>query len=176
MIIHYKNDFEILKPFYSIPKKYSDEYTYQPILLNKQTPLVIQTPSLFVPYGVQTFDDKQKIDISFQNKQNDPYNQKFLDNLQILYNKVKDKYVDNRINPFIYLSSYDECMKLKITDKIQFYNQFQNEVDSIQPHSYCSFLIHFSGLWIFKNDIYFDWKLLQVRIDEPLYYKTYQYN
>jgi hypothetical protein len=175
MVIHYKNNFNNLKLFYSIPQKYSDDYTYQPILINKQTPFVIQTPSLFVPYGVQTFDNRKKMDISFQNKSNDKYNQKFLDDLHILYNKVKDKYVDHNLNPFIYLSSYDECMKLKINDNIQFYNQFQNKIDFIKPHSYCSFLIHFSGLGIFKDDIYFDWKLLQVRTDDSLYYKTYQF-
>tara|TARA_Y100001958_G_C21247921_1_gene579909 strand:- start:6625 stop:7338 length:714 start_codon:yes stop_codon:yes gene_type:complete len=175
MIIHYKNNFNKLNIKYKISQKYSDEYTYQPIFINKKQLLVIQTPSLFVPFGIQEFDGKKRIIISFQNKINDPYNKKFLDDLHILYNKVKDQYHNYNINPFIYLSSYDECMKLKINNNIISFNQYQNKIDIIKPYSYCSFLIHLSGLWILKDDIFFDWKLLQIRYDEPLYYKTYQF-
>ena len=175
MIIHYKDDFNLLKINYRIPLKYSDEYTYQPITMDKTKPLVIQTPSLFVPFGIKDIDGKKRIDISFQNKVNDKYNEKLLNDLHLLYNKIKDKYINYEINPFIYLSPYEECMKLKVHDNIKSFNNFKTEINIIKPYSYCSFLINLSGLWILKDEIFFDWKLLQIRTDEPLYYKTYQF-
>ena len=65
-------------------QKFSQEFTFSQIKYNSQE-FLIQTPVLFVPFGIQQYsinDSKKYLDLSFQNIENDKNIQVFLKNLK----------------------------------------------------------------------------------------------
>ena len=79
MIYHFKDDLKTLTYKLGTPLKYSNEFTFIPFKVNSNE-FIIQTPKVFVPFGIQENDkSKDYIMISFQNKDNDLYTCKFID-------------------------------------------------------------------------------------------------
>ena len=71
MIIHHKEDFKQYKIFLCKSLKYSESFTFVPIMVRKEkfNKCIFQTPLLFTPFGIQeTTNHKKIIDLSFQNK------------------------------------------------------------------------------------------------------------
>ena len=69
MILFYKRD-SIHYEYLTTKKEryYSEEFSFIPILYKKQE-LLIQTPTIFIPYGIQKYSDKDSkeyMNISFQ--------------------------------------------------------------------------------------------------------------
>ena len=96
MIIHYKDILDELQFKLGNHLKYSEDYTFIPFKVKKFTnysDFVIQTPKLYVPYGIQESDkSKNYIMISFQNVQNDIHTQQFMDNLRSIYTLVREHF------------------------------------------------------------------------------------
>ena len=70
-------------------QKYSDNFSFIPIQCvydTKKIPLIIQTPQMFVPYGIDP--EKNSVCISFQNKENDTHTQTLLNDLNHIYEKI----------------------------------------------------------------------------------------
>ena len=83
MILNHKN-FKYDKELLNVKRKqkFSQEFTFSAIKYNSQE-LLIQTPILFLPFGIQQYsvnDSKKYLDLSFQNIENDLNIQVFLDN------------------------------------------------------------------------------------------------
>ena len=51
----------------------------------------------------------------------------------------------------------------------------KKQIDKIECFSYGSFIIQLSGLWIQKKQMWFQWLLLQSRIDEKLEIQDYAF-
>tara|TARA_B000000557_G_scaffold256087_1_gene247891 strand:+ start:1012 stop:1869 length:858 start_codon:yes stop_codon:yes gene_type:complete len=151
-------------------RKYSEDFSFIPIKCvynDKKIPLIIQTPQMFVPYGIDK--DKNTVCISFQNKENDRYTLELLNDLNhihdIIKNELKDKY---NVNHFFKENIYSECMQLKITETTHHFNACKEKIDKASCFSYGSFIIHLSGLWIQDTNVWFRWNLIQSRIDENI--------
>jgi hypothetical protein len=151
-------------------RKYSDDFSFIPIKCvynDKKIPLIIQTPQMFIPYGIDP--EKNTVCISFQNKENDHHTQKLLNDLNhihdIIKSELKDKY---EINHFLKENIYCECMQLKITETTHHFNVCKEKITKANCFSYGSFIIHLSGLWIQGKNVWFRWNLIQSRIDENI--------
>lgn len=178
MIIHHKNIREV-----SLGKKnllkYSDEFSFIPLKIfyeNSFRECLFQTPKLFLPYGKQKLNNgKYIIDLSFQNKENDEDNKNFLEILEKIFNTIKDKYKDYNVNSFLKRTEYDYTMRLKVSLNSRFYDNSKNHLYKIDPFSYGIFIIGLEGLWIHNDEIWFQWYLLQGRLEKPTFLNEYSF-
>ena len=179
MIIHYQDDFSKYKLCLCKSLKYSDTFTFIPIKVYQKnySECIFQTPLLFTPFGIQkTQNNKKIIDISFQNKENDNSLKYFLKNLKNIYQCIFKKYNKKyKVNHFIKETEFNECIRLKISENTIFYDEFKNKIHTINKFIYGNFIIHFEGIWINNNDIWFQWNLLQAKIKLPFYLKEYSF-
>lgn len=159
--------------------KYSDKYSFIPIKIiieNKSNDIVLETPSLFIPFGMQNVSENKKIiDLSFQNKENDKKVLDFENKLRIIYKIIKKKYKDISVNNFIKNTDYDDCMRLKITKFTKFYDQFKN-LTIPKAFTYGKFIIHFEGLWVNNGNIWFQWNILQGKLYQELRLSKYSFD
>ena len=179
MIIHSQEDFSNYKLCLCKSLKYSDTFTFIPIKIykNKYSECIIQTPLLFTPFGIQkTQNNKDIIDLSFQNKENDDSLKNFLKILKIIYQCIFRKYNKKyTVNPFIKDTNFNECIRLKISLNTQYFDELKNRIHTIDKFSYGIFIIHLEGIWINNNDLWFQWNLLQAKIKLPFYLKEYSF-
>lgn len=160
------------------PLRYSDEYTFLPFKSNKQD-IVFQTPRLFVPFGIQQNDNsKQYVMISFQNKENDPKTNQLLQQFQSMYDMVNSKYNKTyTVNPFLktYGPQKETIMNMKVRDDALIFDMNKQCRDEFPIYSYASFIVHLSGLWISKQQIWFHWVILQSRLENNLQLTSYAF-
>lgn len=178
MIIHHKNIKEVLLGKKNL-LKYSDEFSFIPLRIfyeNSFKECLFQTPKLFSPYGKQKLNNgKYVIDLSFQNKENDEDNINFLNILNKIYYTIKDKYKDYNVNTFLKRTDYDYTMRLKVSLNSKFYDNSRNHLHKIDPFSYGIFIIGLEGLWVHKDEIWFQWYLLQARLEKPTFLNEYAF-
>jgi hypothetical protein len=138
---------------------------------------VIQTPLLFTPFGIQaTMNNKRVIDLSFQNKRNDPHQTRFLNTLRGIYKTIHDKYKSEyNVNSFLKETDFDECIRLKLTSNTTLFDEYKTALTRINRFTYGHFIIHLEGLWINNNDIWFQWTMLQARVQIPLHLQDYSF-
>jgi hypothetical protein len=135
--------------------------------------LIIETTKLFVPFGIQSYNNKKYIFLSFQNILNDDKTKILFNNLSIIQEKVMKDMKIFFVDVFL---KNDNLLKLKIDDKVLFYNQNKNLINDIDKFSYGKFIIYLSGLWCKDNKIWFDWRLLQAKVDVPIYLMEYSFS
>ena len=175
MILTYKDihnfDISYLKKL-----KYSKSFTFIPIHIqqNKQICL-LQTPTLYIPYGIQKLqNNKEILDISFMNISNDQTSSLFLQFMEKIILEVTQKFNIYSVQSFLKDTPFNKCMRLKI-DKPVYFNHHKQRISSIESHTYGSFLIQLHGLWINNNKIWFQWYLLQGKIERPSFLKEYAF-
>lgn len=178
MIIHYKELNEILLGK-KIDLKYSEEFSFVPLKIyhnNKFKDCVFQTPKLFLPYGKQRLDNgKYVIDLSFQNKDNDLDNKIFLKILKKIFHTIKETYKDYNVNSFLKKTNFDYTMRLKVSLDSKFYDTSKKQLYKIDPFSYGIFIIGLEGIWIHNNEIWFQWYLLQGKMERPSFLEEYSF-
>jgi len=178
MIINYKKLNEILLGKTKM-LKYSEEFAFVPLRIyyeNKFQECIFQTPKLFIPYGKQKLDNgKFIIDLSFQNRENDKENEIFLRSLDKIYSIIKEQYKEKNVNSFLKETNFDSTMRLKVSLNSKFYDTSKQDLYKIDSFSYGTFIIQLEGLWIHNNEIWFQWYLLQGRIEIPLVLKEYAF-
>jgi len=176
MIYHFKDNLQSLSYTLRNPLKYSEDFSFIPIRI-KNKEFIVQTPRVFVPFGIQQNDKlKDYVMISFQNKDNDSNTIKFLDDLQFIYELInhhfKDKY---HVNPFLKEYKGEQIMNLKIDSSPLIFDSTKQVCDDIPIYSYASFIIHLAGLWISKGQIWFQWYNLQSRLENKVSLPTYAF-
>ena len=177
MIIHHKR----ISNNYTIGKtkllKYSEDYSFIPLKINndnKYQLCIFQTPKLFIPYGLQTVDNKKQIiDLSFQNIDNDESISNFLFFLKKIYKIIQNKYPNYIVNSFMKETIHGLCIRFKIDPNALFYNSFKQRINTIGPFIYGYFIIQLKGLWIHKDQIWFQWCLLQGKVEESIILDKY---
>lgn len=180
MILNYDIDLSRYQLTLCNPLKYSDNFTFIPIKIynnNRLHKCIFQTPLLFTPFGIQkTQNDKNIIDLSFQNKKNDKSLCIFLNKLKSIYKTIHKKLSKKyEINSFIKMTDFEECIRLKVSSSILIYDEYKNSLNEINKFTYGNFIIHLDGLWLSDNSIWFQWYLLQAKIKIPLYLKEYSF-
>ena len=177
MIYHFKDNLQGLSYILKTPLLYSDTYTFIPIKLKGSDEFIVQTPKLFVPFGIQeNLNSKKSIMISFQNKENDIYTKKFYNDLQYIYTLInihfKDKY---NVNPFIKKYKTDQIMNIKLDKHYHIYDSRKHECDDIPIYSYASLIIHLSGLWISNDQLWFQWIAHQIKSEISISLSSYAF-
>lgn len=169
MIITYK-DIDNLSIKFNKIKKFSEDYSFIPITIKSKNinNSLIQTPYLYVPYGNKVLENNREIvDISFMNISNDNEISKFYDLLKKIEKIVIKKYCNNyKINEILRNTEYNYSMRLKINNSKHF-NQYKQPIKKLNPNIYSRFIIDLYGLWIYQNEIWFQWYLIQSESIEP---------
>jgi len=176
MIYHFKDELHSLPYTLGNPLKYSEDFTFIPIRI-KTKEFIVQTPRVFVPFGIQQNDKlKDYIMISFQNKDNDSDTTKFIKDLQFIYELIKNHYQGiYHVNNFLKEYKVDQVMNLKLDTSPLIFDSTKQICKDIPIYSYASFIIHLAGLWISKDQIWFQWYNLQSRLEHKVYLSTYAF-
>ena len=173
ILFHKKYNVEIKKITFKKKRKFSNDFIYIPIQYDKKD-LIIQTPLLFIPFGINkysTTSTKKYLDLSFQNNDTN-----FLNFLTIIFNAVSDKYSNEyQVENFIRKSQYSQWMRFKVEDHCIFFNQSKEKINHFKPKTFGNFLIHLSGLWIMNQKLWFHWEILQGKIHIPIELKEYAF-
>ena len=148
--------------------KYSNDFTYIPITNHDNNNIIIQTPKVLIPFGI---NNNNTIDISYINIDNDIKLNLLYDKLNIIYNKLNKHYKNDKVNHFI----KEKIMRLK-TNNPKIYNQNKIQIYDIPNNCYGELIIHLNGLWIVNDNIWFNWIALQIKINEPIYLRDYSFN
>ena len=180
MIIHHSENIKSYHLFIQKPLKYSDKFTFIPLRLKKEKEFIkciLQTPLLFTPYGIcKTQSDKNIIDISFQNIENDKSQRLFHKNLKYIYDTVYEKYkYDYIVNDFLKSTDFNDCLRLKMNSNTKIFDESKNIIEKIENYSYGNFIIELEGLWLNEDNIWFQWNLLQAKIKLPTHLTEYSF-
>lgn len=180
MIIHHSENLKSYPFFIQKPLKYSDKFTFIPIKCMKDKiyqKCILQTPLLFTPYGIKkTQKDKDIIDITFQNIENDKSQRIFRENLKYIYDNVYEKYkYDYIVNDFLKMTDFNDCLRLKLNSNTTIFDEYKNIIEVIDNYSYGHFIIELEGLWLNEDNIWFQWNLLQAKIKIPTYLSEYSF-
>ena len=180
MIIHYRENLKSYSFFIQKPVKYSDKFTFIPLRLKKEKDFIkciLQTPLLFTPYGIcKTQKDKNIIDISFQNIENDKSQHIFHKNLKYIYDTVYNKYkYDYIVNDFLKKTDFNDILRLKINNTTKLFDESKNMIEKIENYSYGNFIIELEGIWLNEDNIWFQWNLLQAKIKLPTHLTEYSF-
>lgn len=176
MIYHFKDDLQSLSYTLKPPLKYSEDFTFIPIRIQNKE-FIIQTPKVFVPYGIQTNTNlKEYVMISFQNKENDSNQETFIQNLQFIYELIKDHYHDTyQVNNFLKEYKGETIMNFKLDSSPLIFDSHKHLCEDLPLYSYASFIIQLAGLWISKNQVWFQWYTHQTRIENKISLQNYAF-
>ena len=180
MIIHHSENLKSYPLFIQKSLKYSDKFTFIPLRLKKDKiyqKCILQTPLLFTPYGIcKTQNDKNIIDITFQNIENDKSQSIFRKNLKYIYDNVYEKYkYDYIVNEFLKRTDFNDCLRLKLNSNTKIFDEYKNIIEKIENYSYGNFIIELEGLWLNEDNIWFQWNLLQAKIKLPTHLTEYSF-
>jgi len=170
MILLGKEDIHIKNINLKKKLKYSNNFSFVGLTYLKKD-ILIQTPKLYCQYGINEKYDKNFIDLSFKNIDNDKSVKNLKNNLEMIYNLIRDKY--KKFNVVNYIKNLN--IRLKVKDNMQIYDQKKNRIDKLLPNTYGNYIIYLQGFWIIDNDIYFQWYVLQAKIDLPLFLEEYSF-
>lgn len=140
--------------------------------------IIFETPKLFIPYGINNYNSKYNLSVSFQNMSNNNDTRIFLNKLQLIEKNIKIRMKRYNINYFIKNKDKNYLMKLKVDEKILIYDNYKNllSLEKIEKLLYGKFIIYLSGLWESDGNIWFEWNLLQAKIYLPLYLSEYSFS
>ena len=145
--------------------------------------LIIQSPIIFIPFGLSMYNNKTYLDISFVNINSDKEMQLFkktLDNINSnVIKKIKKKNKNLKFNSSIKKSSniYPDRFRLSIKDDILVFNENKQIIDFsyIQPKMYVKILIHPECIWNNEDSFGITWNVLQLKLYTKLILNTYSF-
>ena len=142
----------------SIPLKYSDDYEFVKIRYDKRD-LLIQTSKLYCRYGSR-YDT---IELSFQNIVNDSKLKILRDDLNSIQNYIETRYPKYCVYPIVKRNT----INVKIRN-VRIFDERKQRLENIPSNSYGRYIIHVSGFWINKRDIFVQLNAIQTSIEMPL--------
>jgi hypothetical protein len=175
----------ILKPnnidinLLSIKKKIniSSDITNYPIKYGKNN-LVIQSPIVYLPFGINRYNNKGYIDISFINS-NDIVMNKFKETLLDVEKYLIRKFNKNKkfITSFKVSEYYPDRLRLSFYDDILVFNEAKSliSLDYIKSKIYVKLLISPQFLWTTNDKYGIVWNMLQVKIYSKPMLETYSF-
>ena len=166
----------------SIKKKINinTKFINYPIKYNNKN-LIIQTPIVYLPFGINTFNNKKYIDISFINSNNDKNMGDFKNIIVDINNWIKQKISKKTkfVTSFKTTEYYPDRLRLSFYDDILIFNESKHliSLDSIKSKIYAKLLITPQFLW--KNDSNSSagivWNILQIKVYSKPILDTYSF-
>ena len=177
MIIHHSEPIQNIKFILKTPLQFSKEFTFIPIQLKGNQECMFQTPRLYVPYGRQSSEGKKDyLMMSFQNKENDLQTDKFLKDLEYIYDLIWHQYSDTHtVNEFIKSYNDQPIMNIKLRNSMPIFDTLKQSKEDIPLYSYVSFIIHLAGIWISDDQLWFQWYALQARVENDIQLNQYAF-
>ena len=150
----------------------SNEFTNYPIKYNNSN-LVIQTPIVFLPFGINKFNYKSYIDFSFINSKNDKTMKDFKTKIININNHLKNKFSSKRkfISNFKSTEYYPDRLRLSFYEDILVFNEAKSLItlEYIKSKLYSKLLIIPQFLWTNNEVAGIVWNILQMKIySKPL--------
>lgn len=161
---------------FKFKKRYylSEDLSFIPVTYQRDE-YFVQSPPLYVPFGINDSYKKKYIDLSFHDFKTNKESQKFLNHhLNPIYKLVETRYKTNyTISPFIKENEYSKWMRFKIDDSCLFFNQHKEIIPTIPKKSFGIFIFQWCGIWVHKNTLWFHWKVMQSKTRIPIQLKEY---
>ena len=175
MIHHCNDDLQKLSFLLKPSLRYSEGFTFIPFRLKPNHEFLVQTPKVFVPFGIQeNMNSKDYIMISFQNK--DKGTLQFMDNLQYIIDIITSHFKGTyTVNSFLKDYKGVPCMNIKVRDNAPIFTTMKERRDNIPIYSYASFIIHLAGLWVANGQVWFQWYALQSRLENSISLPNYAF-
>jgi hypothetical protein len=156
----------------------SDDFTNYPIKY-KNNNLIIQTPIVYLPFGINKYNNKSYIDISFINIKNDPVMCKFEQLIVNIHNCIKKK-VSKKIkfvSSFKSTEYYPDRLRLSFYEDILVFNEAKSLItlDYVKSKIYSKLLIIPQFLWTNNKVAGIVWNILQMKIYSKPMLDTYSF-
>jgi hypothetical protein len=156
----------------------SNEFTNYPIKYNNSN-LIIQTPIVFLPFGINRFNNKSYIDFSFINSKNDKNMREFKTNIININNHLKNKFSSKRkfMSSFKSTEYYPDRLRLSFSEDILIFNEAKNLIthEHIKSKIYVKLLISPQFLWLTHDTYGIRWCILQMKIYSKPMLATYSF-
>ena len=156
---------------YNIPLKYLS------------TDLIIQSPIVFLPYGINKFNNKSYIDFSFLNLEVDKTMNNFKTKLEEI-NKYINEIFNKKYSNLLFINSikksfnnFPEKMRCSINESILVFDENKKilDYDYLQSKSYCKLLLYPSSIWTNKSHYGIKWEIAQVKLYQKTILNTYSF-
>jgi len=178
MKVQYHKDFifnkELLNMSVGHPIKNNIKYF---VKYNKD-PLIIQTPLLYIPFGIQEYNTRNTLDIAFHNIKYSKQTEYFYNTINDIHNTILDilDTKDKTIFGIKHSVGYPPLLKLNV-DNTSVWNNTREKLslEDINKNSFGTFIIHLDGLYISEKNIGFIWNVFQIRIKEEINLDTYAF-
>lgn len=156
----------------------SDDLIHYPLKYNNKN-LIIQTPIVYLPFGINKYNNKNYIDISITNSKSDKSMNQFK-NLIIDVNKhIKKKYKKKRnfMTSFKKTEYFPDRLRLSFYEDILVYNENKTLIDleHIKSKIYVKLLIIPQFIWETSNTFGISWNILQIKIYSKPLLDTYSF-
>jgi hypothetical protein len=145
----------------------SNDFTNYPIKY-KNNNLIIQTPIVYLPFGINKYNNKSYIDISFINIKNDPVMCEFKKLIVNIHNCIK-KQVSKKIkfiSSFKSTEYYPDRLRLSFYEDILVFNESKSLItlEYVKSKIYSKLLIIPQFLWTNNEVSGIVWNILQMKI------------
>ena len=151
--------------------------------------LIIQTPIIYIPFGINSYNNKKYLDISLLNIESDPEMiefKQFICNInELVIKKIKTIKRKNNKKIMSFKNSlkktsnsfFPDRVRLSISESILVYNDYKRKIsfDCIQPKMYCKMLISPKCIWYSERDYGIVWNTLQVKIYDKVILDEYSF-
>ena len=156
----------------------SNDFTNYPIKY-KNNNLIIQTPIVYLPFGINKYNNKSYIDISFINIKNDPVMREFKELIVNIHSCIKKK-VSKKIkfvSSFKSTEFYPDRLRLSFYGDILVFNDSKNLItlEYIKSKLYSKLLIIPQFLWTNNKVAGIVWNILQIKIYSKPMLDTYSF-
>ena len=176
MNVFHGYDIDIPSIIFKKKKKINRELSLIPIKYkhnNNKLDFIIQTPRLYIPFGINTYRDKNYISLSFRNYEYDREIKTFLKTIKQLSNHIEEyiKYkwghryhFDNNIKEND--NGFPPLLKITIPENVNIFDDNRNTLvlDNITPKIECNGIIYLSHIWKNNKRFGLTWKLLQLKV------------
>jgi len=140
--------------------------------------LIIQTPLLYIPFGVQEYNNRKTIDISFHNVKYSKQTEHFYNTINNIHNSVL-KYLDIKDKTVFGIKhsvGYPPLLKLNLKNTSMWNsNREQLSLENMSKNSFATSIINLEGVYINEKNIGFIWNVLQIRVKEEINLDTYAF-
>jgi hypothetical protein len=157
----------------------NDIYNYPIKYLLKD--LVIQTPIIYIPFGINSYNNKKYLDISLLNNDTDSDMKLFKKMIEHI-NKISIKKINRKIKFINSIkkspsSFYSDRLRLCINEKILVFNDQKTKIsfDCIQQKLYSKLLISPKCIWRSPTNFGITWDILQMKIYDKLILYEYSF-
>ena len=156
----------------------SNEFTNYPIKYNNNN-LIIQTPIVYLPFGINKYNNKSYIDISFINSSKN--DMKHFKTIILNINKYVKKKLNKKkltfISSFKCTEYYPERLRLSFYDDILIFSESKKvlSLDYIKSKIYVKLLIIPQFIWTNNTSYGIVWNILQMKIYSKPMLDTYSF-